>query len=59
MYGGIDLRKHESIAIDPIGILRIEGHELVEQYVGSWSKAHWSSGVTGVCLERRIDLDDS
>lgn len=32
-------------------------HEFVEQDVGGWGQAHRGSGMAGVGLEGRIDLD--
>jgi hypothetical protein len=51
-----DLREDKSIAIDPIWILRVEGHKLVEQDVSHRSHAHGRSGVTGVGRIGSIDL---
>ena len=52
-----DLRENEAISVEPIWVLGVEGHKLVEEDVSGWSQAHWSPGVTGVRLEGGIDLD--
>ena len=51
-----DSRKNESITVDPVGILRVECHELVEEDMGGRSHAHGRARVTGVRFEGGIDL---
>ena len=53
-----DLRQDETITIDPVWVLGVEGHELVEQDVGNGSHAHRSSGMTGVDFGGGIDLGE-
>ena len=51
-----DSREDESVSIQPVRILRIEFHELVEQDMGYWSQTHGRTRVTGVGGERCVDL---
>lgn len=53
-----DLRQDETITIDPVWVLGVEGHELVKQDVGNGCHAHGSSGMTGVGFEGGIDLGE-
>ena len=53
-----NLRQDETITIDPIWVLGVEGHELVEQDMGNGCHAHGSSGMTGVGFEGGIDLGE-
>lgn len=50
------LREDESISIDPIRILRVEGHEFVEENVGRRSQTHGGTGMSGIRFEGGIDL---
>lgn len=50
------LRKNKSISIDPIRVLRIEGHELIEENMGHWGHAHRGTGMSGIRCEGGIDL---
>lgn len=52
----IDSRENESIPVDPAGILRVEGHELVEEDVGGRGQAHRGARMAGVGLGGGIDL---
>jgi len=52
----LDLRKKESISIDPVRIRGVEGHGFVEHNMGYWSHAHGGSRVPGVGPAGRIDL---
>ncbi len=52
----LDLREDESIAIEPVGVLGVEGHELVEEHMGGRCHAHRGTWVTRVGLEGGIDL---
>lgn len=52
----LDLREDESIAVEPIWVLWVEGHEFVEEDVGSRCHAHRGTRVTGVGFEGGIDL---
>lgn len=49
-------REHESIAVDPVGIFRVEGHELVEHDVSRGCQAHGGTGVARIGLGSGIDL---
>ena len=51
-----DLREDKSIAVEPIWVLWIEGHELVEEDVGRRGHAHRGTRVTRVGSEGGIDL---
>lgn len=53
---GEDVRKNEAVAVDPVGVLGVEGHELVEQDVGHGGHAHGGTRVARVGLEGGIDL---
>lgn len=54
-----DVREHETIAVHPFRVLRVEGHELVEEDVRDRCHTHRRSGVAGVGLEGGIDLENS
>jgi len=54
--GGDNLREDESVSVEPVWVLRVEGHKLVEQDMGSWCAAHGGTGVTRVGFEGGIDL---
>jgi hypothetical protein len=53
----VHVREDETIAVDPVGVLGVESHELVEQDVGRRGHAHRGARVAGVGLEGGIDLD--
>jgi hypothetical protein len=53
----VHVREDEAIAVDPVGVLGVESHELVEQDVGRRGHAHRGARVAGVGLEGGIDLD--
>jgi hypothetical protein len=50
------VREDKSVAVDPLGVLGVESHELVPHDVGDRSHAHGRTRMAGVCLERGIDL---
>lgn len=50
------VRENESVAVQPLRILGVESHELVEQDVGNRGHAHRGTRVTGVGLRSGIDL---
>jgi hypothetical protein len=54
-----DVREDETIPVSPVGVLRVEVHELVEEDVGDRGHAHGGTGVAGVGLEGGIDLEGS
>lgn len=54
--GSVHLREDKSIAIDPVGVLGVESHELVEENVGDGCHAHGCAGMPGVGFEGGIDL---
>jgi hypothetical protein len=53
-----NVRKDETIAVDPVGVLGVEGHELVEEHMADRSKPHGRSWVARVCLECGINLEN-
>lgn len=55
-HAAMAVGEDEAVAVEPLGVLRVEGHELVEQDVGDRSHAHGRTGVARVGLERGIDL---
>jgi hypothetical protein len=50
------VREDKSVAVDPLGVLWVEGHELVEHDVGHRSHAHRGTRMAGVGLKGGIDL---
>lgn len=62
--GGLDgvlharssLRENKAITVGEVGVLGVEGHELVEENVRHGGHAHGGTGVTGVGLEGGINL---
>lgn len=51
-----DLRENESVSVDPVGVLGVETHELVEKNVRDRGHTHGCTGVTRVGFGGRIDL---
>ena len=51
-----DVREDETITIEPVWVLGVEAHELVEHDVGDGCHAHGSAGMTGIGFEGGIDL---
>jgi hypothetical protein len=56
MDGRADMRQNETITVDPVGVLWIERHELVEEHMGDGSQAHGGARMAGIGLERGIRL---
>jgi hypothetical protein len=54
----VDLRENESVSVEPVGVLGVEGHELVEKNVSNRGHAHRGTGVTRVGFGGRIDLEE-
>ena len=52
------LRENESVAIKPVRVLWVEGHEFVEQDVSHWCHAHWGARMANVGFGDGIDLQD-
>lgn len=50
------LRENESVAVEPVRVLWVEGHEFVEQDVGHWCHAHWGARMANVGFGDGIDL---
>ena len=55
-HASVAVGKHEAVAVDPVGVLGVEGHELVEEDVGHRRHAHGRARVARVGLEGSIDL---
>jgi hypothetical protein len=55
-HAAVAVGEHKSVAVEPIWVLWVEGHEAVEEDVGNGSASHGSTGVSAVRLERRINL---
>ena len=55
--GGCDLREDESISVEPVRVLWVEGHEFVEENMSNGGHAHGRTRVAGVGLESGIDLE--
>lgn len=53
---GSHIREDETITVNPVRVLRVEAHELVEQDVGHGGHAHRGTRVTGVGLGGGINL---
>jgi hypothetical protein len=53
-----DLRENESVSVEPVWVLGVEGHEFVEQNMGRWGQAHGGARMAGVGFEGGIDLFD-
>lgn len=51
-----NVRENKSVAVNPIGVLWVEGHELVEENVGHRGHAHRGARMAGIGLGRGIDL---
>jgi hypothetical protein len=49
--------QNKAVAVQPVRVLGVELHELVEQDVGNRGHAHGRTGVTRVCLGGGIDLE--
>lgn len=58
-HAAVAVGKHETVAVEPLGVLGVEGHELVEQDVGDGGHAHGRTGVARVGGERGIDLQEA
>ena len=51
-----NLRQDKTITVEPVWVLRVEVHELIEHDVGNGCHAHGGSGMTGVGFESGINL---
>ena len=51
-------RENESVAIKPVRVLWVEGHEFVEQDVSHWCHAHRGTRMANVGFGDGIDLQD-
>lgn len=57
-HASVTVGENETVAVNPVGVLGVEVHELVEQDVSHGGHAHRGTGVTGVGLEGGIDLQE-
>lgn len=55
--GDIDLRKYESITIDPFWVLGVVVHKSGPENMRNWCHTHGSTRVTRIRLEGGIDLE--
>ena len=53
---GFHLRQDEAISVEPMGVLWVKAHKLVEQNMSNRSHSHGSAGMAGIGLEGGIDL---
>lgn len=51
-----NVRENKTVTVDPVGVLGIEGHELVKENMSYRCHAHRRTGVARVGRERGIDL---
>ena len=51
------IRENKTITVDPVGVLGVEVHELVEQNVGHGGHAHGGTRVARVSLGGGINLE--
>jgi len=51
-----DVRENETIAVNPFGVLGVEGHELVKKNVGHRGHAHRGTWMARVGFDGGIDL---
>jgi hypothetical protein len=55
-HAAVAVGEHEAITVDPVGVLGVEAHELVEEDVSHGGHAHGGTGMAGVGFEGSIDL---
>ena len=55
-HAPVAIGQHKAVSVQPIWILRVEGHEFVKEDVGDRRHAHRRTWVAGVGLEGGIDL---
>jgi hypothetical protein len=53
----LDLREDESVSIQPVWVLWVEGHGFVEQDVSDRSHAHGGARMAGIRCKGGIDLE--
>lgn len=56
-HASMAVGKDEAVTVEPLWVLWVEGHELVEQDVGHWGHSHGRTRVARVGGERGIDLE--
>ena len=54
----LHLRQNKPVSIDPVRVFRIEVHKLVKHDMGNGGHAHRGAGMTGICFEGGIDLQE-
>ena len=57
--GGMPVREHKAIAVDPLRVLRIVTHVIVEEKVGDRSVAQRSAGVTALGLLDCVNCEEA
>lgn len=55
-HAAVTVGENKTIAVNPVGVLGVEAHELVEEDVSHGGHAHGGPGMAGVGLEGGIDL---
>jgi hypothetical protein len=53
-HAAMAVGQNEAVTVEPVGVLGVELHELVEENVGNGSHAHGSTGVSRVTVEGSI-----
>ena len=53
---GLNSREYKSVSIEPVRVLWVEAHELVEHNMSDGSQAHGGSGMPTIGFEGSIDL---
>lgn len=52
----INSRENKSVPVDPVGVLGIELHELIEKDMRDWGHSHRRTGMARVRIRDRISL---
>lgn len=58
-HASVTVGENKTIAVDPVGVLGVEVHELVEKDVSHGGHTHGGTGMAGVGPEGGIDLRES
>lgn len=58
-HAAVAVGQNEAVTVQPLGVLGVELHEVVEQDVGNGGHAHGGTGVARVAVEGGIDLRES
>lgn len=54
----INSRENKSVPVDPVGVLGIELHELIEKDMRDWGHSHRRTGMARVRIRDRISLSN-